>query len=91
MLEALGCGLPALVADAPLSASRQFAASADFLFRPGDPGDLAEHLDLLVEHPERVAAARERCLALRAAFSFEESVRRLEAAYRRAAARPRSG
>lgn len=88
VLEALGCGLPALVADAPLSASRQFAASADFLFRPGDPGDLAEHLDLLVEHPERVAAARERCLALRAAFSFEESVRRLEAAYRRAAARP---
>jgi len=87
VLEAMGCGLPALVADAPLSASRQFAASPDFLFRPGDPGDLAAHLDLLLESPGRIAAARERCLALAPAFAFEESVRRLEDVYRRAAAR----
>jgi len=87
VLEALGCGLPALVADAPLSAARQFAASSDFLFRPGDPDDLARHLDLLVERPGAVAAARERCLALRPEYAFEESVRRQEAVYLRVARR----
>jgi len=85
VLEALGSGLPALVADAPQSASRQFAASPDFLFRPGDPEDLARHLDHLFEHPEVIAAARARCLSLRPEYSFEESVRRQEAVYLRLA------
>jgi len=88
VLEALGCGLPALVADAPLSAARQFAASPDFLFAPGDPDDLARHLDLLLEHPEKVAAARARCLELRDDFAFERSVERLEAVWRGVARRP---
>ena len=79
--------LPALIADAPLSAARQFTASGDFLFRAGDPDDLARHLDLLVEHPERIRAARQVCLARRGEFSFEESVRRMEEVYLRAARR----
>jgi glycosyltransferase involved in cell wall biosynthesis len=88
VLEALGCGLPALVADAPLSAARQFAASPDFLFRPGDADDLARHLDLLLERPEAILGARERCLALRSRYSFDESVRLQEAVYRRLASPP---
>ncbi|MDH7499069.1 MAG: glycosyltransferase, partial [candidate division NC10 bacterium] len=87
VLEALGCGTPALISDAPHSASRQFAISPDFLFRPGDPDDLARRLDLLLEDPERLRAARRRCLELARGYSFEESVRRLEAVYRRVVAR----
>jgi len=88
VLEALGCGLPALVADAPLSAARRFAASPDFLFAPGDPADLARHLDFLLEHPEKMAAARARCLELRHDFAFERSVERMEAVWRGVARRP---
>ncbi len=87
VLEALGCGLPALIADEPLSAARQFAVDPEFLFRPGDAADLAVRLDRLVEEPERLAAARERCAALAPEYAFEESVRRLEAVYRRVISR----
>jgi len=84
VLEAVGCGTPALIADAPHSASRQFAASPDFLFRPGDPDDLARRLDRLLDRPELLRAGRERSLARAPDYSFARSVERLEALYRRA-------
>jgi len=87
VLEAVGCGLPALIADAPHSASAQFAASPELLFRAGDPADLARRLDDLLDHPERLQAARRRTLALAAGYGLEESVRRLEAVYLGLAAR----
>ncbi len=87
VLEALACGTPALVARAPKSAARQFAVSDEFLFAPGDPDDLARRLDALAEAPERLAAARERALALAERHRFEDSLRRLEALYLRVAGR----
>lgn len=87
VLEAVGCGLPALIADAPHSATAQFAASPELLFRAGDPADLARRLDDLLDHPERLEAARERTLAMAEGYRFEESVRRLEAIYLRLASR----
>jgi 1,2-diacylglycerol 3-alpha-glucosyltransferase len=87
VLEALGCGTPALIANAPGSAASALAISLDLLFRPGDPDDLARHLDYLLDHPDRLAAARERCIALRAARTVDASVRRLEALYRRVMAK----
>jgi len=83
VLEALGCGTPALVADAPKSAARQLALAPDFLFRPGDPADLARRLDALLDDPARLAAARARAVEVAAGLSVEESVRRLEAIYLR--------
>jgi len=88
VLEALGCGTPALIADARHSASPQFAASPELLFRPNDPGDLARRLDALVEAPDLLRAARERCLEMAPFYAFAESVRRLEALYRRVARPP---
>jgi glycosyltransferase involved in cell wall biosynthesis len=85
VLEALGCGTPALVADAPHSAARQFAPSPAFLFRPNDPDDLARRLDALVEAPGLLAAARARCLEAAPSYAFAESVRRVEALYERVA------
>jgi glycosyltransferase involved in cell wall biosynthesis len=90
VLEALACGTPALVARAPRSAVRQFALSEDFLFRPGDPDDLARRLDALLDAPERLRAARPAALARADGFRFEDSVRRLEALYLRVA-RPAAG
>lgn len=87
VLEALGRGTPALIADAPESATQQFALSPDFLFRAGDPDDLARRLDHLLDDPARLAEARPRALALAARFDLEESVRRLEALYARLVAR----
>ena len=85
VLEALGCGTPALIADAPRSAARQFAVSPAFLFRAGDAQDLANHLDHLIESPAELAAARRRCGELAAGFRLGDSVRRLEAVYLRVA------
>ncbi len=85
VLEALACGTPALVARAPRSAVRQFALSEDWLFRPGDPDDLAARLDRLLDAPERLRAARPAALALADGYRFDDSVRRLEALYLRVA------
>ncbi|HET9552913.1 MAG TPA: glycosyltransferase, partial [Anaeromyxobacteraceae bacterium] len=88
VLEALGCGTPALVADAPGSAARHLAVGDDLRFRAGDADDLARRLDALVEAPARLAAARARCLELAAGLSLDESVRRLAAVYERVARPP---
>jgi 1,2-diacylglycerol 3-alpha-glucosyltransferase len=85
VLEALGCGTPALVADAPGSAARHLALADDLRFRPGDPDHLASRLDALIEAPERLAAARQQALAAAARLGLEEQVRRLEAVYLRVA------
>ncbi len=83
VLEALGCGTPALVADAPRSAARQLALAPELLFRSGDPADLARRLDAVLEDPARLAAARARAVEVAAGLSVEASVRRLEALYLR--------
>jgi 1,2-diacylglycerol 3-alpha-glucosyltransferase len=89
VLEAAGLGTPALIADGPSSATPQFAISPEFLFRSGDPEDLALHLDNLLDEPARLSAARARARALAARFSFEDSVRRTEALLARVAERGR--
>jgi len=95
VLEALHCGLPALVADSPGSAATQFALGSDFLFRNGDPRDLAERIDQHVEHAAALAGARRRAVELAAHYAFDACVEELVAVYRgvqregrRGAARP---
>ncbi len=90
VLEALGCGTPALVADAPHSAARTHVVSPDLLFRAGDPADLAARLDRLLDAPDLLAAARARCAEAARALAFEDSVAKLEAIYLRVT-RPEAG
>jgi glycosyltransferase involved in cell wall biosynthesis len=85
VLEALGCGLPALVADAPLSAARHLALADDLRFTPGDPADLARKLDALLDDAPRRQALRARALELASGYALDASVRRLEAVYQRVA------
>jgi 1,2-diacylglycerol 3-alpha-glucosyltransferase len=85
VLEALGTGLPALVADAPLSAARRLAISDEFRFQPGDVEELARKIDRLVEHPEQLAAARKASLAVAKGLTLEASIARMEAIYEQVA------
>jgi 1,2-diacylglycerol 3-alpha-glucosyltransferase len=85
VLEALGTGLPALVADAPMSAAAGLAISDEFRFRPGDVQDLANKIDQLIEHPERLAAARTASLAAAEGLTLKASIAKMEAIYQRIA------
>jgi glycosyltransferase involved in cell wall biosynthesis len=89
VLEALGTGLPALVADAALSAAGRLAVSDEFRFPPGDAASLAARIDHLVEQPERLAAARVASRAVADGLRLEASIARLEAVYQRVARPPR--
>lgn len=50
VLEAMACGKPILVADAPMSASRYFVENNGFLFKPENPKDLAEQALKLINN-----------------------------------------
>jgi 1,2-diacylglycerol 3-alpha-glucosyltransferase len=85
VLEALGTGLPTLVANAPMSATADLAISDEFRFPPGDSDELARRMDHLIEHPEQLAAARQASLAAAEGLRLEASITRMEAIYRQVA------
>jgi glycosyltransferase involved in cell wall biosynthesis len=82
VLEAMAKGLPVLVAQGPESAASELAISDDFRFPAGDAAALAARIDALIEHPDRLAAARERYRAAVRAFDFGDSIATLVAIYR---------
>ncbi|HMK74166.1 MAG TPA: glycosyltransferase, partial [Myxococcaceae bacterium] len=85
LLEALGTGLPALVARAPKSAASTLAIGDEFRFPAGDVEELARRIDHLIEHPEWLAAGRQAALAAAEGLRLEASVAKLEAIYQRIA------
>jgi glycosyltransferase involved in cell wall biosynthesis len=88
VLEALGTGLPALVANAPMSASAFLAINDEFRFQPGDADGLARKIDYLYEHPEALAVARQASLAAAESLRLEASIARMEAIYEQVARKP---
>jgi 1,2-diacylglycerol 3-alpha-glucosyltransferase len=89
VLEALGTGLPTLVADAPFSAAARLAIGDEFRFPPGDAAALAARIDHLVEHPELLAAASQAALHAAEGLRLTASIAKLEAIYQRVARPPR--
>ncbi len=85
LLEALGTGLPTLVAEAPRSAASTLAIGTEFCFPSGDSAQLAGKIDQLVEHPEQLARARQASLAAAARLRLETSVAKLETIYQQVA------
>jgi glycosyltransferase involved in cell wall biosynthesis len=81
VLEAIGCGLPALIADAESSASKQFALDSQFLFRHGDSVNLRRKIDYLIDHRDLLQKAASDYRKKAVAFSFQGAVRQTESIY----------
>ncbi len=81
VLEAIGCGLPALISDAEHSASAQFALNDDFLFTAGDVDSLTQKLDYWIAHEAELKAAKAQYLAKAQAYGFKACVQQAKALY----------
>jgi len=58
VLEAIGCGLPTLIANCPKSATRQFALDDRYLFESENPSGLMNKIDYWIEHPDELKEAK---------------------------------
>ncbi len=81
VLEAIGCGLPALISDSKQSASAQFALNDDFLFKAGNLQDLHTKLDYWVEHEAELKSAKTQYLAKAQNYAFSASVEKARSHY----------
>jgi 1,2-diacylglycerol 3-alpha-glucosyltransferase len=86
VLEAMSLGLPVVVAESDESAASAFAISDDFRFPAGNAEALACRIDALLEHPLRLATARESVRQMARPFQFASSVEALVSVYRSALA-----
>lgn len=94
LLEAMAAGLPIVatrVGGVPYVVEEGPGAPAARLVPPADPDALAEALRSLIEHPEERAAFTAAGRLRARDFSFEPSLDRLVAAYRRISAPATSG
>ncbi|PKL38943.1 MAG: hypothetical protein CVV44_08730 [Spirochaetae bacterium HGW-Spirochaetae-1] len=81
VLEAMACGLPALISDSRTSAAKQFALDERFLFRSDDPRDLAAKIDNLVENRYELEKAGRQYREKAGQYSIERSCHRLISIY----------
>ncbi len=92
VLEAIGCGLPALIANCETSASSQFAIDERFLFEAGDLEQLVQKIDHLIDHPKQLQEARAAFLDMASGFSYEQALVQMEQVMAGTAAiHPRAG
>lgn len=81
VLEAMACGLPILIADAPTSASRYFVQQNGLLFTPGDSADLASKALQILSGDQERARMREESLRQVQFYDIERSTDKLEEVY----------
>lgn len=81
VLEAIGCGLPALISINPTSASGQFALSDVFSFNNADSVELAGKIDYLIENPDVLKEAKPKYLEIASRYKMEESIKQTEDFY----------
>ena len=80
-LEAIGCGLPLLIADSPKSASKQFALDQQSLFPVDQVSELTGKINYWIEHPEELKKAGKRYLEYSEHYRIEKSFEKLEEIY----------
>jgi 1,2-diacylglycerol 3-alpha-glucosyltransferase len=81
-LEAMGCGLPILIADSPKSATKQFALDDRSIFPGNDVQKLSEKIDYWVEHPAELKEARQRYFEHSQQYRIEYSYEKLADLYK---------
>jgi len=82
VLEAIGCGLPALISDAEHSASAQFALNEEFLFTAGNLGSLTTKMDYWIEHETELKQSKPAYIAKAQEYAFDASVQHARSLYK---------
>jgi len=82
VLEAIGCGLPALISDAEHSASAQFALNDDFLFSAGNVESLIARLDFWIENEAQLQESRVAYLEKAQTYAFDASAQYARSLYK---------
>ena len=82
ILEAMACGLPAIVSDSDRSATGQFAIDDRFIFQSGNAQSLADKIDYWFEHSKELKQAKKLYLKKAEEYSIDNSVRKLEEIYK---------
>ncbi len=78
-IEAMACGLPLLIADSPLSATKQFALNDKFLFTTTE--ELTAKINYWYTHQFELNESRKQYLNLSKNYSTEKSYQKLEEVY----------
>lgn len=81
VLEALACGLPVIVANAPSSAARYFVRENGLLFDPGNERDLAKKVITLLENDSLRESMAQTSLAMSKRYDLTKSIELLEEVY----------
>ena len=77
-LEAIGCGLPCIIADSPQSAATQFALDERFLFAMDDVDALAATIDYWFENRDLLHEMKKTTLKMADNYRFDRSVTEME-------------
>ncbi|MEI6614671.1 MAG: glycosyltransferase [Chrysiogenales bacterium] len=81
-LEAVGCGLPCLIANSPHSAASQFSLDHRFSFKYDNADDLAAKIDYWFENRGQLLNIREQVAAMAEQYRFEKCMDKMEKLYR---------
>jgi len=81
VLEAMACGKPVIISDAPMSASRFFVDGNGFLFITKDARDLASQALKLINSQELRQNMGEKSLTMSRQYDIHESVKKMEQVY----------
>ena len=88
-IEAIACGAVPVIANATMSAARQFAIDERSLFKNKSVKDLARKIDYWIEHPEEREQMGQEYLKRAGAYAISRSIDKIEDVYRRVVAEQR--
>jgi glycosyltransferase involved in cell wall biosynthesis len=77
-IEAISCGLVAVISDAEKSAAKQFAVDEKCLFKAGDHEDLKQKIEFFIENPHELEKLSKQCVELAKKYSLSDCVSRAE-------------
>jgi glycosyltransferase involved in cell wall biosynthesis len=80
-LEAIGCGLPCLIEDAPYSASSRFGLDDRFLFTSSHQDELTAKIDFWYEHRTSLVDYKKPILEMAEKYRIDNSIDAMEKLY----------